>query len=65
MIHDTYDENKRKYTCYRNRFTTIIRLSRRTYCVNEFENYMVNMSSTWKVINEAVRKQKNTLKMSD
>ena len=56
------DESMNNYKSYRNKLTAIIRQSRKMYFAKQFENANGNISSTWKVINQALHKQKNISK---
>ena len=56
------EESLNNCKSYRNKLTTIIRQSRQMYFAKQFENANGNASSTWNVINQALKKQKSKSK---
>ena len=50
--------NLAKYKIFRNRYNHLIRISKKIYLSNKFEEHPNNMKSTWKVINQLMNKQK-------
>ena len=54
--------NQEKYKKYRNRLTSIIRLSRKMYFTNKLEENRNNASSMWRVIGNLIGNKRNTTK---
>ena len=50
--------NKEKYKKYRNKLTTLIRLSRKLYYSNKLEGNKSNLNSVWRTINELIKRKK-------
>ena len=51
-----------EYKCYRNKLTTLIRLSKRNYYHHYFETNVNNMKQTWKGINSLIFNSRKKLK---
>ena len=61
---------KIKYTSYKNKLTTLLRLAKKKYYARQFELYKRDMKSTWKIINNVLNKHRkstyiNELRCSD
>ena len=52
-------QNKLNYKKYRNKLTTLIRLSRKVYYSNKLEQDNGNSNKVWQTINELVKNKKN------
>ena len=55
------EDNHKKYTCYRNKLTTIIRLSRKTYFSRKLEQNKNNTDLLWQTVNDMLGRQKDRL----
>ena len=55
------NENQNKYKKYRNKLTSIIRLSRKLYYSNKIENSKDNNKLLWQTINDILGKKRSTL----
>ena len=53
------NNNRELYRIYRNKLTSLIRLSKKNYYYNYFESNLNNAKQTWKGINELISKNKN------
>ena len=53
-IHNPTDNNKIKFTVYRNKLTSIIRFAKKNYYKNLFESNKNNLAKTWQTINNVI-----------
>ena len=52
-------KTRKKYTCYKNVLTRLIRHEKKSYYSKQFDFYKTNIQKTWKVINDVLGKTKN------
>ena len=59
-----YSGNKDKYKLYQNKITNLIRMSKKHYYQDYFENNITNMKKTWEAINNLINRKKSKRKRS-
>ena len=55
------DSRKAAYISYRNKLTTLIRISKRNYYADKFTEFKYNTKQTWKVLNNILGRKNNTI----
>ena len=58
-IKNKNEVNERKYKCYKNRLTTILRFCEKKYYSDLLIEHSNNVKKTWSVINKILKKRKN------
>ena len=52
-------EAEPKYNIYKNKLTSILRITEKNYYSSMLEKQKANVKETWKIINEVIKKCKN------